>query len=615
MPPYAGYAAAVTVRHRVLDEAVLSAYASGGVRHTLIRTFQQLPAPRGSVNLFLQPPRVILSLTDPEHAILRISGWGTIGLLIDPLSPSESRSLQWQADIRITPKADSLGTIAWLSAKKSDFLLSGWQFDVLSGAGYSAAAMGYLTGDTFKSQMEAWLRDTIGDLSVPIIDFSFLGPFSGSSFTRIAVRAVTDSLIFGFDMDDGSFATVGAPALLEDFAGEGDVAVVVNRDAIQPMMSSTQQLVQDAVEKHDVTLDSPVSITCEEGRFRVAARATKHLGPVGLGSADFSAAVVPRMTYSRPGAFIPLTKTTMVVKSRSWAALSFVVVDPQVDIDRGWPLLLGDIPLAIVIEPYLSELARRITGQVPAGDLNPSGPPPRVRRIGNPPIRLKIEQFEIHSMGVFIGITARREAPPPELSGLISVPRNFANRHVRYAVRLPFGVLPDDPFLRIRWTVVDLDSGSVLLTDDAAALNRLTVEFSPALLGPAVDRFAVGCRVYRALGPFVSDLVNETIRLEVGPPLQSGAFVRWRYDVKNPVIGLDPATDKYSYRGDRVVRRWSKFHRTDKPCNNAQRRSRYTYSDETLDELPFPIKDMNGNRHRLCDYCFFDGPASSIASL
>jgi len=107
----------------------------------------------------------------------------------------------------------------------------------------------------------------------------------------------------------------------------------------------------------------------------------------------------------------------------------------------------------------------------------------------------------------------------------------------------------------------------------------------------------------------------ETIRLEVGPFLPHGAFVRWRYDVKNPQIGYDEAAQDWRYNGDLVVKRWSKFHRADKPCKNANRRSRYTYSDEALDDLPFPISDIGGNRNRLCDYCFFGGPASTIAKL
>ena len=101
----------------------------------------------------------------------------------------------------------------------------------------------------------------------------------------------------------------------------------------------------------------------------------------------------------------------------------------------------------------------------------------------------------------------------------------------------------------------------------------------------------------------------------MGPPLDAGVFVRWRYDVKNPQIRYTGDPQRWSYTGDRVVAHWSKIHRIDKPCRNATHRSRYVYNDEVHDDLPFPIHDINGNRYRLCDYCFFGGPASVIASL
>ncbi|HEY7249125.1 MAG TPA: hypothetical protein VIG37_01410 [Methylomirabilota bacterium] len=256
--------------------------------------------------------------------------------------------------------------------------------------------------------------------------------------------------------------------------------------------------------------------------------------------------------------------------------------------------------------PFPAERPERALGtRVPSRDAASS----------DPPTRFAIERFEIHTSGIFMGISSRLEAPPPELRGLRSIPRNFAGRNLRYEVRLPFEALPADPFLRIRWTVVDLDSGGVLLTDDGVAANRQRLVFAPAAVGPQVNRFAVGCRVYRALGPFATELLNETIRLQLGAPLAPGAFVRWRYDVKNPQIALDDVTDQYAYRGDLVVRRWSKFHRADKPCQNAQHRSRYVYSDEVRHDLPFPIEDMDGNRYRLCDYCFFGGPGSTVSSL
>jgi hypothetical protein len=81
MPTHAGYVAAIAIRDRALDAALLSAYRGNRIRHLITKSFGQLPPPRGSVNLFFQSPQVILSDVNPVDAILRFSGWGTIGLL------------------------------------------------------------------------------------------------------------------------------------------------------------------------------------------------------------------------------------------------------------------------------------------------------------------------------------------------------------------------------------------------------------------------------------------------------------------------------------------------------------------------------------------------------
>ena len=313
----------------------------------------------------------------------------------------------------------------------------------------------------------------------------------------------------------------------------------------------------------------------------------------------------------------------MTVKARTWAALSFRAIEPSVDIDRAsWvvfvEVLAGIISLggfAVVIEAFISELAASIGSDITSANVTKGGPIPLVRRSADPVVRTAIEAFDIHADGVFVGITSQLKMKPALLSGMKKVPRNFADRPLRYDVRLPFGTLPDDPFLKIRWTAIDIESGSVLVNEDDVAFNRLTFRFNPGSFGVQSNRFAVVCRVYRTLGPFITDLLNETLKLDIGPPIQPGAFVRWRYDVKNPQISLDLQTDEYSYVGDAVARRWSKFHRTDKPCNMALEQSRYTYEREVRDDLPFPIHDMVGNRYRLCDYCFFGGPASNSSSL
>lgn len=87
-----------------------------------------------------------------------------------------------------------------------------------------------------------------------------------------------------------------------------------------------------------------------------------------------------------------------------------------------------------------------------------------------------------------------------------------------------------------------------MVNDDNLALNRLAFQFNPASFGTQTNRFAVVCRVYRTLGPYVTELPNETFQLHIGPPLAPGAFVRWRYDVKNPQVVLEERTEAYARR-------------------------------------------------------------------
>src|SRR5262249_46696336 len=103
--------------------------------------------------------------------------------------------------------------------------------------------------------------------------------------------------------------------------------------------------------------------------------------------------------------------------------------------------------------------------------------------------------------------------------------------------------------------------------------------------------------------------------LEVRPSRGPGAYVRWKYDVKNPQIAVTADSESWLYTGDAVAYRRSHIHRTDQPCHNANHRSRYTYETEVLDDLPFPLEQIMDNRNFLCDYCFFGGPARVRASV
>jgi hypothetical protein len=620
MPHHAGFAVAITVRAGALNESLRRAYKTGKNGHSIRLVQTNLPTstfPRASLRLFFQPPEVTLSQAPVDHATLRVSGWGTATVRLGEFPPlGETREIQWEARLVAKHEATLSASAVNIKFKSENYQLFLWQFDILSGTLYSPAATAFLNSEPFKTQLEGLLRAAIRDIDFSV-DVSFFGQIPVPELFPVATRSVMGALMVGVNAPLGP-GSDGDAAQLHDFAGGNDIALYVNSEVLPLMLAQAQEQVAHEVAEAGATLDGPLEITAEEGRFRVRGKASR-----SEGSANFSFSVVRQMVHTRPGKVIWTLKGPVSIKARTWRALSFKAVDPSVDIDRdGWvvfgEIIAGIISLGgftVVIEAFISELAESIGGQITSAQVTQGGPIPLVRRTTEPVVRVAIESFDIHADGIFVGITSQLKAKPALLSGMRTVPRNFANRQLRYDVRLPFDALPDDPFLHIRWTAIDLESGSVLVNDDALALNRLSFRFNPGSFGVQSNRFAVVCRVYRTLGPFSTELLNETFKLDIGPPVQPGAFVRWRYDVKNPQVSLDVQADEYSYVGDTVVRRWSKFHRTDKPCNSATDSSRYIYELEVVDDLPFPIHDMVGNRYRLCDYCFFGGPASISSSL
>jgi hypothetical protein len=81
-------------------------------------------------------------------------------------------------------------------------------------------------------------------------------------------------------------------------------------------------------------------------------------------------------------------------------------------------------------------------------------------------------------------------------------------------------------------------------------------------------------------------------------------------------VRFDDKSDAWAYAGEVVVKRHSKFHRTDHPCANVVgRKSRYTYEIDILDALPFPVADIAAHRSELCDYCFYGGPTGIRPAL
>jgi len=619
MSDFAGYAVAVTIHTQVFDDQFLSAWHNNLISHRVGGSFGQLPGTTGGVSLFFQPPQVICSDNNEIQAILRLSGWGTLSVRLSAPGLFQTRSVQWQADVLITPTVSLVGSIVLLSAKATDYRLIAWQFDVLSGTAFSSGAQSFLNGDTFKANLLGFLQNAIGDIKVPIMDFSSLGPFSGNSFSNVTLKVAGTGFLLGIDVNTGMFSTTGDFTQLKDVAGTNDIEVVVNPDAILAVMPKLRAEVQAQIPSN-ATLDT-FFITCEEGQFRVKGSASD-----SDGTANFSLAAVPALSTGVPGGIFPITqKKTIIIRSRSWPALSFFPADISVSVspnESSWDEVLNVIADVLTLgtaelfkQLMIWEVEGDISGQIQGSDLNPDGAAPLVQRSGSPPTRFAIRDFEIHTFGLYIGITAKLEAPPASLSGIKSIASNYVSQDLLYAVTLPFDALEDDPFLRVRWTVVDLDSGSELVNSDDLALNRLSFQFAPSSVGPGTTRFAVVCRVYRTRGPFIDELFDETIRMAVGSRLPHNAYVRWTYQVKNPQFQFNNAADQWHLSGQSTIQRRSKIHRLDQPCRNANHRSRFSPTEQFFETLPFPVAKINAHRESLCDYCFFGGPGSSIASL
>jgi hypothetical protein len=163
--------------------------------------------------------------------------------------------------------------------------------------------------------------------------------------------------------------------------------------------------------------------------------------------------------------------------------------------------------------------------------------------------------------------------------------------------------------------VINPGTGQVLMTEDGLAADRLTFSVVPDVAGPGLAHLRIAVRVYRPLGPQISEILNDGITLEIRGPLAPGAYARWRYDVKNPHVAFDVVNDTYAYAGELLRHRQSRFHRTDRPCAMANKQSRYAYHTDVLDALPFPVSDITAHRFQLCDYCFFGGPGGLRPSL
>lgn len=617
----AGFAFALTIRESLFNNALLAGYADGTFPRrlsTAVFPGGQLPGgpPDAALNVYLAPPTVTCDAAD-NRLVLAIEMWGRLSATIDGVA--EAAQIDGHLALRIAPDFVVSGTNLVLSPPSDHVSVAAWSFSVIPPGHFSADATAYLSGPLFAQRLQATVQlgIALGIISLPPIDISFLNADPGTLQMDTAARVRTSAVVIGLSLR--ALDLMGNPDLLDDFAGPNDLAAATNKDALPVLLGDVLAEAADEVSSNGATLQS-LTVTPGTGKLLVAGKASN-----SLGSANFSFSVIPSMFAYRPGAAFVYLKKPVYVKQRSWPALVFTIADVSVDVSLAlWVDIVGgiaavlNIGIPLILHDLANGIAAELTNTIAGSTSALPAPVPRVRRLppaspGGPVMRVAMTDYEITPDGSTIGVTVTPEAPPGMLIGPVSIPADLAGEALSYTVRTPLGIVTDDPALRIRWTVIDLATGHPLLNDDGPASGRAAFSFTPATLGPGLALLGVTVRVYRVLGAQITDFLNDAIRLVIGPARRPGAYVRWYYDVKNPQVTFDGAAGAYA--GEAVAKRHSNYHRTDKPCANEARRSRYTYQVETLDSLPFPVTDIALHRAELCDYCFYGGPSGERVAL
>jgi hypothetical protein len=617
---HAGFAAAITVRERVLRVALNAGYANGSDSS---KPFVEDLSGDGigmKPDLFLGPPDI-----DCEGATNRLVAtlpmWGTVTVTQNEVS--HVVSVNGEVELAIAPAfttgpaGSSTGSSLVLHPINTVIDARRWTATVTSATPQDVAAL--VAGDAFRARFEETFRlgFLAGRVSLPSIDASFLGPIVRKA-SSVDARIRDGALMVGLNYSDDTHTLNGDPGQLHDFAVNHDVAGVIHPDAVDILLNDVHDDIVEGVAAEDATLES-FSVRARNGHFRVSGAASKSTGTV-----NFSFRIVPSMFHTRPGAYFRYEFKPVRIRSRTWPALGFHVEDVETDVDRAWwVVLFGEVLLGIltlglsilVIEGIVQATEANFGAKVKAA--KSGAPVARIRRTVPPPggigVRISLETFDITDSGIFIGISVQDQASSSKLLGPTVVPATYQNDVLRYILRPPPGVAVIDPALRVQWTLEDRTNNLVLRDVDGPVEGRLRFEFSPGSF--AAGDFRIVARLYRQLGVADNDLATHAVNLHVRPALPADAYVRWRWKAETPQMVVDSASDTWTFLGKRFVFRYSEWHRTDTPCHAVNAPSRYRYEIEQADRLPFSLRLLENHRKGLCPYCFFGGPAGTNASL
>lgn len=615
MPIHAGFAYAIQIRKKVLNDSILLAYHAGSISRTLYAPFLPGGPPDVTLDFYLDPPTIDFDPARPSGFLLTITGFGTLGIdFVGP--PPESRAARIQMVALIRPRFRVTSGALDFAPEVADVTLTTWSFTIISGAAFSSDANTYLSGPVFRERLESNLAFALtGPLKLPPIKFGALGSSFDISSTTSVAAVLDDSIMIGLNLRKGSLEVVGQIQELASFAGSHDIALALNPAILPVVFADAFGDLNNAVADQGATLDG-FTMTLANGKVSVAGSAHNDLGSV-----NFSLDAVLSLYAAKSGKLFQYLDRPVRVKPRIWPAVSFQVANVHVDVEPAtWVRVveaLGVVFTGAVAPLFIQDLLRGVTQQVtfasqavPLGDAISRVQYLAPLRDGDPRVKLRINDFSIGTDAIFAGLGVTPLLPAPMLMGLTSLPDNYLGRPIRYQVVPPIGVSTDDPALRIHWRVQDLSSGNLVVDEDTVAANHLVRDLRVADYGSASVSLGISSELYRRIGSQVTPIFSDGIQLAITPALLPGKLTRWQYQVKNPQVRYSDKDQEWKYLGELRVQRWSAVHRLDKPCKYARHPSRYIGNVELLDDFPYPLTEVAERRQGLCAYCFFGGPGT-----
>ena len=344
-----GFAVALTIREELLRDALLVAYGGGDFPHTLNTGAGGLPgSPQAGLDVFLAPPAVACHQNNTMTVTLEL--WGQLGATVNGLA--ETAQIHGRLAVDLVPAF--LIVMVGVpqpdgSTKQVPFLkmdagrttltvspVTGWDFTVIAAPDFSADADAYLRSAAFIERLQQAISQAVvsGMVPMPSIEADFLGKMATAVNSRAESRVRQGSILVGLNMNNPPI--VGDADRLQDFAQDNQLAAVVAAPAVPILLQDVRAALADGVSKRGGSLDGPVTISADLGRFRVAGEASN-----SYGTASFSFSIVPTLVAFRPGKVFTYVLKPRHVNSRSWSALGFTVSDIAVDVDAYWFVDMG----------------------------------------------------------------------------------------------------------------------------------------------------------------------------------------------------------------------------------------------------------------------------------